>query len=231
MTIFYKKNIQTDPNQLPEEESKHCTQVLRRQVGDEIMIFDGNGGKYKAVLTKISKKACEFEVNETEIVKRKAFYTHLAIAPTKSTDRIEWMIEKLCEMGIDEVTFIETHHSERRKLRIDRLERKSISAMKQSGNPYLMKVNELTPFNELVKNKSAEKYIAHVDSTHSYLADIVEPSKTCLLLIGPEGDFSNEELALAKANNFKPVSLGENTLRTETAGMIACNMVNIINKA
>lgn len=230
MTIFYEKLISEGVKKLSEEESKHCSQVLRKKIGDEILVFDGIGNKYKCVLTQVSKKTCAFDIVSTHETSQKPFSIHLAIAPTKNTDRIEWLVEKLCEIGVDRISFIRTKHSERKNLRIDRLERKVISAMKQSGNPYLMKVNELISFDDLLRDVSEEeRFIAHVDSSHEYLSKIAHHKKTTIILIGPEGDFSSEEVEKAKIRGFRPVSLGENTLRTETAGFVACCMINTLN--
>ncbi|WP_420575601.1 16S rRNA (uracil(1498)-N(3))-methyltransferase [Ekhidna sp.] len=231
MTIFYEKGIKKGVNRLSEDESKHCAQVLRHQVGDEILIFDGNGAKHHAVLTSISKKACEFEITSTEESPGKNFSIHLAIAPTKNMDRMEWLIEKLCEIGADEVTFIQTKHSERKKLRMDRLEKKAISAMKQSGNPFLLRLNELTDFKTFINGCQNEcKLIAHVDKSHNYIQDHLTKNSSVAMLIGPEGDFSKDEVTAATQSGFKPVSLGHNTLRTETAGFVACCIVNFVNQ-
>lgn len=231
MTIFYEKDIPEGVRNLSEEESKHCTQVLRHKVGDEIVIFDGSGGKHSAILTQVTKKICSFDIISSKKIDGKPFSVHLAIAPTKSTDRIEWMAEKLCEIGVDTVTFIQTKHSERKNLRIDRLQRKVISAMKQSGNPHLMKVNELIKFSDFIKDLEEEdRFIAHVDPTHPYLPKMARENTSTIVLIGPEGDFSMQELDMASEHNFKPVSLGRNTLRTETAGFVACSMINTVNQ-
>lgn len=231
MTIFYQNSILSGINSLSEEESRHCAQVLRHEKGDEIVVFDGIGGNHRAILTQVSKKSCDFEVVESEYAPKKKFHMHLAIAPTKNADRMEWLIEKLSEIGVDEVTFIQTRHSERKKLRLDRLEKKAISAMKQSGNPFLLKLNELTPIDSfLLKNDANIKLIAHVDDSHRYISESLDQNKSVSILIGPEGDFSKEEVEQAKASGFNPISLGQNTLRTETAGFVVCCVVNIVNK-
>ncbi|MEM9340259.1 MAG: RsmE family RNA methyltransferase, partial [Bacteroidota bacterium] len=141
MSIFYQNPVLKTTNTLSQEESKHCAQVLRHTAGDEILVFDGQGCRYTGILTKVSKSACEFEVKSTEHFPKKPFSVHLAIAPTKNTDRMEWMVEKLCEIGVDQLTFLVTQHSERRKLRLDRMEKKVISAMKQSKNPFKLHIN------------------------------------------------------------------------------------------
>ncbi|GAB4249504.1 MAG: 16S rRNA (uracil(1498)-N(3))-methyltransferase [Ekhidna sp.] len=231
MNTFYQKDIQSDINTLSPEESRHCTQVLRHKVGDVITIFDGNGGKHEARLKTVHKNGCEFEIVKSQLSQPKAYHIHLIIAPTKNIDRIEWLIEKLGEIGVDEVSFIITKHSERRKLRMDRLEKKAVSAMKQSGNPWKTKLNDLNDFKDTVSKLQPDtlKYIAHVDQNHEPLISNLKPDQKVEILVGPEGDFSEDEVAFAKANGFIPVSLGPHILRTETAGFVACCNVNFIN--
>lgn len=231
MSIFYKKNLIEGLNALNEEESRHCALVLRHKQGDEITIFDGIGGIHKGQLTLVSKKECVFEIIESKSSKKKSFSIHLAIAPTKNSDRMEWMIEKLCEIGVDQVTFIETAHSERKKLRLDRLEKKAISAMKQSRNPWLLEINPITGIEDFLnQDGSVQKFIAHVNPSHSYLPTLANPDTRISILIGPEGDFSSQEVENAISKGYQPVSIGNNTLRTETAGFVACCMINMINR-
>lgn len=231
MTIFYEKEVINGKRHLSEEESKHCIQVLRHKTGDEIVILDGNGGKHHAVLDQLSKKKCTFEIISSEITPPKGFLVQLAIAPTKNADRMEWLVEKLSELGVDELILVQTMHSERKKLRLDRLEKKVISAMKQSGNPFKLKIHELVDLKEfLSSHSSASKLIAHVDPSHPYIGDQLELNQGVCILIGPEGDFSSEELESAITNGWKPISLGKHTLRTETAGFVACCAVSFKNK-
>jgi len=232
MNSFYQPDIQDGDNQLPEEEARHCIQVLRHKEGDEILVLDGKGGKYHSIITNTSKKSCEFEILKTERVDKKSFSIHLAIAPTKNIDRMEWLIEKLTEIGVDEVSLVQTKNSERKKIRMDRLEKKALSALKQSKNPFLPKINELLDFEDfLVNSQSQNKAIAHVNPDHRYIGDAVNQGEDVLILIGPEGDFTESEVDLSINNEFLPVSLGANTLRTETAGFVACCAVNFINKS
>jgi len=230
MNSFYEKDIKSGVSQLSEEEAKHCLLVLRMKKGDEIRLVDGMGGVYRAILTQADKKKCAFDILEEFHAPIKPFRMHLAIAPTKNADRMEWMVEKLSEIGLDELTFISTEHSERTKLRIDRLEKKAISAMKQSGNVNLLKLNETVAFSTFLKNcVEDERWIAHVLPEHPYLSSMATPKKSKVLLIGPEGDFSANEVALANRHGFQAVSLGKNVLRTETAGLIGCQMINVVN--
>jgi len=231
MNTYYEKGVSSGIHHLNEEESKHCAQVLRQQVKDKIEIVDGLGTRYKASLTKVYKKKCEFEIISRHTSKPKPFYVHLAIAPTKSMDRVEWMVEKLCEIGVDKITFLATKHSERRKLKIDRLEKKIIGALKQSKNSFKTQINELQPFSNFIKEVKIEnRFIAHVNPDHRYLGELTKPETDTLILVGPEGDFTDEELDAAKGENFILVSLGQSTLRTETAGLLACHLVNVINR-
>ncbi|MCP4460629.1 MAG: 16S rRNA (uracil(1498)-N(3))-methyltransferase, partial [Cytophagales bacterium] len=186
---------------------------------------------FNARLIQVHKKKCVFEIISETISEPKPFYIHLAIAPTKSVDRIEWMVEKLCEIGVDKITFLQTNHSERKKLQIGRLEKKTISALKQSKNPFKTQVNELQSFKNFISEiKIENRFIAHVDFSHPYLGALVVPKSDLLILVGPEGDFSNEEMEAAIEKGFKPVSLGQSTLRTETAGFAACHLINAVNK-
>ena len=231
MDSFYHRNINEGVNLLPEEEAKHCIQVLRHKIGDEILILDGVGGLHKSKITDISKRICEYKILKSEITPPKSFKIHLAIAPTKNTDRMEWLVEKLTEIGVDEVSFIQTENTERKKIRMDRLEKKALSALKQSKNLFLPKLNDLVTMNSfLYENYSQKKLIAHVNSEHNHIRDVISSGEDLLILIGPEGGFARMEIDLALKNGFQQISLGPNTLRTETAGIAACCAVNLVNR-
>ena len=230
MNTFYEKDIKSGITELSEEEAKHCLLVLRMKKGDEIRLVDGFGGVYRAILTQADKKRCGFEVLEEFQSPVKSFRTHLAIAPTKNADRMEWMVEKLGEIGCDALTLLSTEHSERTHLRLDRLEKKAVSAMKQSGSAFLMQLHPTTLFETFVQScQSDEKWIAHVSPEHPFLGALTQPSKSVTLLIGPEGDFSPKELALAIQHGFTPVGLGRQVLRTETAGLLAAHTIYVVN--
>jgi len=231
MALFYLPEAKTGATQLSPEESKHAIKVLRLQEGDAIELIDGIGGKYKARITSANHKICEFEVLEKATEKPKDFFVHIAIAPTKNIDRMEWFVEKAVEIGIDEISFVHTSHSERKVIKLDRLEKKAISAMKQSLKAKLPKINALTPINEFIVNTNqTDNYIAYVDFSNPKALQQLAPKKSdYCVLIGPEGDFSEDELELAIANGFTKVSLGTSRLRTETAGLVACHLLNIIN--
>ena len=229
METFYKPNLENQPGFLSEEESKHCATVLRKKEGDQIHLMNGKGVIQLCQLSRIDKKRCEYNLLKEESVSSKPFRIHLAIAPTKNADRMEWMIEKLQEIAVDEVTLLSTAHSERSRVRIDRLDKKAISAMKQSRHPFLMQINELTSLDDFISKVDTQtNLIAHLGD-HPYLMDIIGPKTSTTILIGPEGDFSENEVKLAEQQGFKPVSLGHTTLRTETAGLMSCHFVNIKN--
>ena len=232
MALFYVPNIAL--NVLPEVESQHAVKVLRLQNGDKITLVDGTGGYYEARITNPHPKHCGFVIIETkpEFGKRD-FKLHIAIAPTKNIERLEWFIEKATEIGIDEITPIICRFSERKIVKEERLEKISVSAAKQSLKTYFPKVNPLFTFDDLLKNHHAsQKFIAHCyEQDKRLLQTEIKKSKDILILIGPEGDFSVEEVEKAIAGGFVPVSLGDSRLRTETAGVVACHTVALINQS
>lgn len=231
MNRFYGKNVSGTKGALSKEESKHCALILRHKVGDQILLMDGKGGVHEGILTYVTKNECCFEIVKSKQYNQKAFKVNLIIAPTKNIDRMEWLVEKLVEIGVDKINFITTQNSERRKLRIDRLERKAVSAMKQSGNPFLTEISEITSLEKAVENDSSEiKLIGHVSNDHSRIQDQIVVGKDTAILIGPEGDFIATEVEYAISKGFTPISLGSNTLRTETAGFAACCHINFVNK-
>ena len=227
MYLFYCPDIETKQT-LSEEESGHCVRVLRYSAGDEILITDGKGTTYTARITNPHPKHCDFEIISREKQERHhAFHLHIAIAPTKNIERLEWCVEKCTEIGVDEITPLLCRFSERKQLRLDRLEKIILSAAKQSLTPYLPKLNELTPYDEFVKSaKEEQRFIAHCYKDEKReLKHELQRGKSVLVLIGPEGDFSEQEVQDALALGFVPVSLGNSRLRTETAGIVACHTI------
>jgi len=224
MALFYVPNL-TSGNVLPEEESQHAVKVVRLQVGDTIEVVDGVGGFYCAQITNPHPKHCGFEITKTikEYGKRN-YKLHIAIAPTKNIERLEWFIEKATEIGIDEITPIICRFSERKIIKAERLEKIIVSAAKQSVKAYFPKLNPLCTFDELIKKqKASQKFIAHCyEEDKKLLQNEIQKSSDVLILIGPEGDFSKEEVQKALSSGFVPVSLGNSRLRTETAGVVAC---------
>ena len=217
---------------LNDEESAHCCRVLRLTEGCEIAVADGVGGIYSALLTVCTKNNCAAKLTEqfTDIPIRR-YYNHIAIAPTKNTDRFEWFVEKAVEFGVDLITPLLCRHSERKVLKTDRLEKIILSAFKQSGNAVLPKIAPLTPFADVIKAADEDiKMIAHCEEGEKvFFAKTAAPSSRTITLIGPEGDFSEDEIALALGSGFKPVSLGITRLRTETAGVAVASFLAAIN--
>ena len=233
MHVFYTPDINSTTYTLNEEESKHCSRVLRLVVGDIVHLIDGRGGLYKAQISEANKKHVQLLVieHQQEYGKRN-HHLHIAIAPTKNIDRLEWFLEKATEIGIDEITPIICDRSERKIVKEERLEKVITSAVKQSLTAYHPVLNEATSFADFVKlNKETEKLIAHcMDGEKPYINEIVSNHQSYLILIGPEGDFSPTELNIALLNGFKPVTLGNTRLRTETAALAACFEVNYLNR-
>ena len=229
MNIFIA-TIENNIGTLTTEESWHCCKVLRMKVGEKLNSIDGKGGFYEGILNLVSEKKCVAEITSQKLKeKRGNYYLHLAIAPTKQIDRIEWMIEKAVEIGIDEISFIQCKNSERVNVKHERILKIVESAVKQSLQPFIPKVNELIVFNEILSAKSDIKLIAHCfESEKINLKSIDFKNKSTLVLIGPEGDFTKEEVETATVNKFIPVSLGENRLRTETAGLYVCQAISML---
>ncbi len=231
MNLFYQPDLPAGAFHLDEDESRHAVRVLRMEDGDLLDVTDGKGILYKCRITKADSKKCHFEVIEKREQQKKNDFIHIAIAPTKNADRIEWFVEKAVEIGVDQISFVLCQKSERKNINIERIQKVAISAMKQSQQSTLPLLTLLLPFNQIVSVKADQKFIAYVDQDNpDLLKNKAAKGKNCLVLIGPEGDFSKEELNLAFQNHFIKVSLGPNRLRTETAGLAACHILNLINQ-
>lgn len=233
MHIFYTPDISGKTYTLDETESKHCIRVLRLTKGDEITLVDGRGGWFKAEIADPNPKRCAVNIIKSEQnFGLRNFQVHVAIAPTKNIERTEWFLEKATEIGIDRVIPLLCRFSERKEIKAERLLKVMVSAMKQSLKAYLPELDELTRFNELIGQPfDGQKFIAHCDEQHrDLLKELVVPNQNYLVLIGPEGDFSSEEIELAIKAGFQPVSLGNSRLRTETAGVVACHTFNLLNE-
>jgi len=218
---------------LSEEESHHAIRVLRLKLGDYITLIDGVGTTAIGQITELNKKSLQYEIINS---RHEAPFTpeiHIAIAPTKSNDRFEFFLEKVTELGISSITPLQCSNSERKNIKLDRFEKIVMSAVKQSGNLHLPKVHDLTKFSDFMSeiNPDITYFIAHCedDQLKQELKDNLKNAKKICILIGPEGDFTAEEINLAKTNNVTPVSLGQSRLRTETAGIIACHTVRLIS--
>lgn len=231
MIQFYVPEIQTVPV-LPEVESGHCVRVLRHKQGDLITCIDGAGNRYTCEITDANSKRCAFRiVNRVEVPSHWGCRIALAFAPTKSLDRIEWMAEKCTEMGIDRLIPVRCTHSERKELKKARLEKILVSAMKQSLKATLPELDELTPLKEVlaapIEGQKFICYCADDVERHELVKEYI-PGRDVTVLIGPEGDFSLEEVQLALQNGWIPVSLGRSRLRTETAGMFAIAAIHTL---
>lgn len=219
--------------ELPQDEAVHALRVLRLKEGDEMFLMDGEGSFYKAAVTQTNSKHCCYQVLEALPQQRPwAGHVHLAIAPTKSIDRMEWMAEKATEVGFDELTFLDCQFSERRQLREDRIEKIVVSAMKQSRKAWKPKVNAMVPFGKFIEaHGEGRRFIAHCyeEFPKKYLFEELQacPAEDVLVLVGPEGDFSVDEVQLAMQHGYESVSLGESRLRTETAGLVAVMMAQL----
>jgi len=232
VNLFYQPHIQNGIHYLDPEESRHCYRVLRKKSGDVIQITDGKGYRYQAKLTDTKSDKCSFTVESKQKEEKRPYTIHIALAPTKNPDRTEWFVEKAIEIGVDELSFLLCDNSERAALKTDRIEKLAISAMKQSLKCSLPKINHMVLLKDfIISNKAASKFIAYVDQTNpDYLQKLATPKSDYIVLIGPEGDFSKKELQLAIDYNYKKASLGPNRLRTETAGIVACHILNVINQ-
>ncbi len=233
MHLFYTPDLRNKIYILNEVESKHCIKVLRLNVHDKIQLIDGNGGFHNAKIIDANPKKCSVEIVETtKKFGKRNHYLHIAIAPTKNIDRFEWFLEKATEIGIDEITPIVCDRSERKILKNERLEKIIISAIKQSIKAYKPILNNFTKLSDFAgPDFNGKKFIAHCgESQKPSLKTAYNKGENALILIGPEGDFSQKEIDIAKQNNFKEVSLGESRLRTETAGIVACHTINLLNE-
>ncbi len=233
MHIFYTPDLSGTTYILDETESKHCVRVLRLEKGNEITLVDGRGGFFTAEIADPNPKRCAVKVVHSELnYGLRNFQVQVAIAPTKNIERIEWFLEKATEIGINRVTPLLCHHSERKEIKHDRLEKVMISAMKQSLKAYLPQLDEMIKFSAFIKQPfDGQKFIAHCEEQHrELLKNAIKTGENYLILIGPEGDFSPEEIKMALDAGFVPVSLGDSRLRTETAALVACHTFNLLNE-
>jgi 16S rRNA (uracil1498-N3)-methyltransferase len=233
MHIFYTPDINSNTLILSEEESKHCIKVLRLDAGSLLHLVDGIGGFYDAIIEDPHPKRTKLKiVKKIENFAKRNHYLHIAIAPTKNIERIEWFLEKATEIGIDEITPIICDRSERKELKTERLNKVITSAVKQSIKAFHPKLNEAIRFSDFIsKNTNTQKFIAHcMDEGKVAIKEQLIPNGNYLVIIGPEGDFTFQELEAAVNNNFIPISLGESRLRTETAALEACFEINFLNR-
>lgn len=229
--LFLNKDIYSC--QLDEQESVHVVKVLRLKEGDAITVTNGNGIVVSAQIIKADHRKCGYKIiDEWKTAKRADSFIHIAIAPTKNMDRMEWMVEKCTEFGIDAFSFILTEHSERKTLPVAKLEKTSFAAIKQSGQTFIPSFEELIPFNPFLEKDFSGydvKMIACLDEEEKpTISKLLAPNKTSIVLIGPEGDFTKEEVKKAVEKGFQKISLGNSILRTETAAIASCHIINLI---
>lgn len=232
-------------DELPEEEAQHAVRVLRMEQGAEMMLMDGEGTFYRAVVGEATKKRCFYRIVEAQPQPRQWMpHLHIAMAPTKNMDRTEWFAEKATEIGVDEFSFIKSHWSERTVIKTDRISKIVVSAVKQSHKAWMPKVNEMEGFASFVKRmgkkasegRGMQMFICHCHDDEPSLAgkaelmDCMAKGKDAVVMVGPEGDFSVEEVKMAEACGFKSVSLGKSRLRTETAALVAVHMMSLMNR-
>lgn len=229
MRLFYDANIDPDASsfQLSEEESKHIVRVLRGQVGDTVGMLDGKGHLFTCEIADAHPKRCLLNVTHIDFEAESDHEIHIAVAPTKQMERIEWFIEKAVEIGVTKITLLDCKNGERARIKTDRLVKKAISAMKQSQRRYLPEIVELTSFTDFLKNH-ATGLLAHCyEEDKNDFSDVFQ-SKSCPILIGPEGDFTEQEVEQAIKQGYKAVTLGTNRLRTETAALYACMQAKLL---
>jgi len=233
MNLFYAPDITGESYTLQAEESRHIIKVLRKSKTDLVHLTDGRGFLYTGEISSANPKACQIRiVTKEKGWDQRNFLLQVAIAPTKNINRLEWFLEKSTEIGIDKVTPLYCQHSERKMVKTERLRRVLISALKQSLKSVIPILDEPVNFADFVKSGfDGQKFIAHLGSTATpELFKMYAPGKNALVLIGPEGDFSQDEIKLAKQNDFVEVKLGNSRLRTETAGVVACHTINLANQ-
>jgi 16S rRNA (uracil1498-N3)-methyltransferase len=232
MRFFYVPEIQQSEVCLSEDESKHCIRVLRLVKGEQVKLVDGKGNLYTCVIKEPDLRKCRLEIMHVEKdYGKRDHYLHVAISPTKSADRFEWFLEKSVEIGVDEITPIMCGRSERNKIRYDRAEKIMVSAIKQSGRAYLPRLNPIIRLESIILNsRNPNKVICHCESNSlPIFADLIRGRSNALIMVGPEGDFTRDEIGLARKNDFSEARLGPFTYRTETAGIIVCSIFNFIH--
>jgi 16S rRNA (uracil1498-N3)-methyltransferase len=230
MQLFYQPDLPSGALFLDDEESRHAVRVLRLKEGDAINITDGKGSFYTATIADANPKKCTFAIVSRTSVPKRDFQIHVALAPTKNSDRTEWFVEKAIEIGIDAISFILCKNSERKVINLDRIEKIAVSALKQSQQAWLPVLTEMAPFKKIMEVHADQKFIGFVDTANpQHLTTVAQRQKKYLVLIGPEGDFSHEELKQAQTHGFQKISLGPNRLRTETAALVAVHTLGLVN--
>ncbi len=234
MQLFYSPEINETMESFffDKEESRHIIKVLRKKDSDILFVTNGLGFLFKTKITLASDSKCTVKITSFEKSEIPKYQLHLAVAPTKMNDRYEWFLEKATEIGVTEITPIICDHSERKQIKTDRFDKIILSAMKQSNQYYLPKLNEPILLKDFIQQPSdGLKLIAHCEETNKKsLKAVLKLGENVIMLIGPEGDFSKKEIQLALENNFIPITLGKTRLRTETAAIVVCNTVALLNE-
>ncbi len=234
MQLFYNSSLTTETTELifSREESKHITKVLRKREGDLLSVTNGKGDLFSGEITFSSPNKCIATISHIKTTQARPYHVHLVVAPTKMNDRYEWFLEKATEIGIDEITPIICDHSERKVIKEERFERILLSAMKQSLQLHLPKLNSAISFSDFIsKQQQGQLFIAHCEETSKRsFKDTLQKNTDVTILIGPEGDFSSKEIEIALSNNFIPVTLGNTRLRTETAAIVAAHSIAYSNE-
>ena len=232
MIRFYAPDIATSLT-LPESDSQHCVRVLRMKAGDTIEVMDGKGRLYRCVLVDAHSKHAAVEIVESQELP--LFWSQdvtLAVAPTKHMDRMEWMVEKLTELGVNRIIPLLCRHSERKEIKTERLEKIAVSAMKQSLKATLPEILPMTPIADVIAGFSdQQRFVCYCDddTPRRYLGNVYRPHSSVAVMIGPEGDFSPEEITTAISVGWQPVTLGDTRLRTETAAIAACQIIHTVD--
>ncbi len=234
MQLFYAPDIDIDTIEFTfdKEESKHIVKVLRKLEGSILHITNGKGFLFICEVILASERKCVVKINESQFTEPRSFRIHMVVAPTKMNDRYEWFLEKAAEIGVDEITPIICDHSERKIIKTERFDKIIQSAMKQSLQFFLPKLNEPISLKDFInKKQDGNLCIAHCEETDKkLLKEVIKSNEKFTVLIGPEGDFSEKEIQLALSNNYIPVSLGNTRLRTETAAVVACHSIVYANE-
>jgi 16S rRNA (uracil1498-N3)-methyltransferase len=234
MQLFYNSTISENDTSFnfDKDESRHIVKVLRKNPGDVLHITNGKGWLFKAELTLTAMKHCVVNITSKALKEKRPYNLHLAVAPTKMNDRYEWFLEKATEIGVESITPIICDHSERKVIKTERFKKIIQSAMKQSLHYYLPILNKPIAFKDFISQDfTKQKFIAHCEETdRKSLKSQLQPQKDCIILIGPEGDFSVKEIEIALQHSFIPVTLGKTRLRTETAAIAACHSVAFANE-
>ena len=229
MNIFYSYNIQSHIIRLDKVETNHCIKVLRNNIGDEVLVTDGMGFLYTCIIKEVKNKYAFLEIIKKKENKKK-YFVHIAISPIKNHERLEWFVEKAVEIGIDKISFIKCERTLRKNIRMTRLKKIAITAMKQSLKTKIPVIDSIINIEDFLKSCNTDnRFICYLRKDKSHMFDKkIHKDRDICILIGPEGDFSNKEVDLALSEKFQTLSLGDNRLRTETAGIIACHLANIV---